>query len=83
MTLQSQQCICDTACSACQVTSPFCNNCTVDNSGVTTACYSCTPGYELSFDGVNCSPCPKGCATCAGGVCKTCVNTFILKGTMC
>ena len=84
MTLVGTLCHCDDTCLACQVTSQNCLNCTLDANGITTQCYSCASGYELASDGINCNACPTGCATCSGnGVCVTCVNSFILKGTVC
>ena len=83
-TLNGTVCSCSSDCLACQVTSQNCINCTLDNAGITTQCFSCMPGHELAADGINCNPCPTGCATCSGGgVCTTCINSFILKGTVC
>ena len=84
MNLEGQDCVCNSSCQACQVTSPNCLNCTLDSSGATTQCFSCLPGFELSLDNISCSACPTGCSLCSGSsFCTACQNTFILIGNVC
>lgn len=76
-------CVCGSTCTTCQITAPNCLSCTLDSSGVVTACSSCAPGYSISLSGDSCISCPVGCATCSGGACSICLPTFSLSGSIC
>jgi proprotein convertase subtilisin/kexin type 5 len=83
MVLSGQNCSCPSSCSNCSVAATNCLSCTFDPNGVLTACSSCSSGFEVAPDGVSCTPCALGCATCQAGSCLSCLPTFILSGSLC